>query len=318
MMRSLLIYFSQARWTQKLVTEMPLARRVAKRFVAGETLDDAIAVVRDLNRAGLLVTLDQLGEHTTSLEEATGATEAVIRSLDAIATAAVRANVSLKLSQLGFVVNREACADNLRQILAHAQQRQNFIRIDMEESGMVEGTLELYRRMRQEGFENLGVVIQSYLQRSAHDVADLLAWGARIRLVKGAYLEPPEIAFPDKADVDENYDKLARLLMDAARQDLLLVQGKEGRFPPLAAIATHDEARIEAVQSLVRQWGMDAHRIEFQMLYGIRQDLQTRLVTEGFPVRVYVPYGGQWYPYFMRRLAERPANLWFFLSNLFR
>ncbi len=318
MLRSSLIYLSQAGWARVLVTKMPVTRQTARRFVAGETPDDAIRAIQELNAKGILATLDHLGEHTRDPSQARQATEHILHILERIQEAGVRSNVSIKLSQIGVELDEALCRENLRRILEKARAMDNFVRIDMEDSPLVEITLGLYREMRQEGFENVGVVIQSYLRRSEEDLAQLLALQARVRLVKGAYLEPPEVAFQDKRTVDRQFDILADQLVAGALAAGAPRLSQDGRFPPIPAIATHDEARIEHAKSTARAQGLPQDALEFQLLYGIRRDLQERLVAEGYPVRVYVPYGTEWYPYFMRRLAERPANLWFFLSNLVR
>lgn len=319
MLRSFLIYLSKAAWARQIVTGWSFAWRAASRFVAGEKLEDALRVVTELNSKGINATLDHLGEHTTNPDEARRATQEILDIFPEIARSGVRSNVSIKLTQIGVAVDENLCAENLSRILQCARDNGNFVRIDIEDSPWVDATLNLYRQMRfQRGFENVGVAIQSYLYRSEADMRKLAEEGARVRLCKGAYKEPPEIAFPKKADVDASYDLLARILMDGA-----LVHGspglsEDGRVPPLPALGTHDERRIELAKQYAQQIGLPKTAFEFQMLNGIRRDLQERLVAEGHPVRIYVPYGTEWYPYFTRRLAERPANLWFFLSNLFR
>ncbi|RME90651.1 MAG: proline dehydrogenase [Anaerolineae bacterium] len=318
MLRSFLIYLSKAAWAQRMVTQWKFAWRAASRFVAGETIEDALRVVRELNAKGINVTLDHLGEHTTSPEEAAQATADILEILDRLGQDGFRSNVSIKLTQIGLALDEELCAENLERILARARERKNFVRIDMEDSPYVDQTFALYRRMRDKGYENVGLVVQAYLYRSEEDTRALLAEGARFRLVKGAYKEPPELAYPKKADVNANYDLLAKILIDAAVEAGAPTISADGRIPPIPAIATHDEARIDFARQYARKVGLPNDALEFQMLYGIRRDLQERLAGEGYPVRVYVPYGTHWYPYFMRRLAERPANLWFFLSNLFR
>jgi proline dehydrogenase len=319
MLRSFLIYLSQAAWARHIVTRWSFAWRAASRFVAGEELQDAIQVVKTLNSSGIDATLDHLGEHTSNPAEAESATQAILDVLQAIDQSGVRANVSIKLTQIGLSVDADLCARNLQTILEYAKQRANFVRIDMEDSPWTEQTLNLYRRMVAEReLTNTGVVIQAYLYRSEEDVMGIAAQGGRIRLCKGAYKEPAEIAFPKKSDVDQNYDHLAELLIDQALQNGAPRLSPDGKTPPIPAIATHDPPRIEHAKTYARQKGLPDNSLEFQMLYGIRRDLQEQLVQEGYPVRVYVPYGTEWYPYFTRRLAERPANLWFFLSNLFK
>ncbi len=318
MLRSSLIYLSQAGWARALVTKAPVTKQTARRFVAGETPDDAIRAIRELNRKGILATLDHLGEHTQDVAQARQATEDILHILERIEGAGVRSNVSIKLSQIGAVLDEALCRENLRRILARAREMNNFVRIDMEDSPLAEFTLGLYREMRQEGFDNVGVVIQSYLRRSEEDLDQLVAMQARVRLVKGAYLEPPEVAFQDKRTVNRQFDILADRLVAGALAAGAPRVSEDGRFPPIPAIATHDEERIQHAKSTAQDQGLPQDALEFQLLYGIRRDLQEQLVAEGYPVRVHVPYGTEWYPYFMRRLAERPANLWFFVSNLVR
>jgi len=319
MLRSFLIYLSQAAWARHIVTRWGFAWRAASRFVAGEELQDAIQAIKTLNSSGIDATLDHLGEHTSNPAEAETATQAILDILQAIDQSEVRANVSIKLTQIGLSVDPDLCARNLQTILEYAQQRGNFVRIDMEDSPWTEPTLNMYRRMLAEhGLTNTGVVIQAYLYRSEEDVAHIAGQGGRIRLCKGAYQEPAEIAFPKKSDVDQNYDHLTEILIDKALQNGAPCLSQDGKTPPIPAIATHDPPRIEHAKAYARQKRLPDNALEFQMLYGIRRDLQEQLVQEGYPVRVYVPYGTEWYPYFTRRLAERPANLWFFLSNLFK
>ncbi|MCS7009854.1 MAG: proline dehydrogenase family protein [Anaerolineales bacterium] len=318
MLRAFFVSLSKAKWAQRLITRWGFAWRAASRFVAGDTIADAVQVVRELNARGINATLDHLGESTTTVEEAIQAKNDILALLEEIDCCDVRANVSIKLTQIGLALSEALCAQNLEEILACASQHNNFIRIDMEDSPYVDRTYRLYRLMRAKGYENVGVVVQSYLYRSEQDVRTLLAEGARFRLVKGAYKEPPEIAFPKKADVDANFDLLTQLLLDASLQAGAPAISPDGRVPPIPAIATHDPKRIEFAKAYAAKIGLPKNALEFQMLYGIRRDLQEQCASEGYPVRVYVPYGTHWYPYFMRRLAERPANVWFFLSNLFR
>lgn len=291
---------------------------MASRFVAGETLASALRVASELNANGLNVTLDHLGEHTTTLTDAVQATEAILALLDTLRTQPMRANISMKLTQIGLALDEALCERYLERILESAQQSGTFVRLDMEDSPYVERTLRLYYRMRAAGFEQVGVVIQSYLYRAEADTRALLETGARIRLVKGAYREPAHLAYPRKADVNANFDRLAGLLLDAAQAAGAPTLSADGRVPPLPAFGTHDEQRIKFVCAYAHRLGLPKEALEFQMLYGIRRDLQEQLARQGYPVRVYVPYGTHWYPYLMRRLAERPANLWFFLSNFFR
>ena len=317
-LRRLFISLSKAGWARRMVTGWGFAWRLASRFIAGQTLEQAIAVVKDLNGRGITVSLDPLGEHTTRPEEAQEAVEEALRALEAIGASGVRASVSLKLTQLGLVLNESLCRVNLRTILQCAAQLGVFIRIDMEDSPFTERTIQMYEWARAQGFDNVGIVIQSYLYRSEKDILRIAENHGRVRLCKGAYDEPPAVAFPSKADVDANHDKLAAMLIESAQKAGAPRVSDDGRTPPIPAFATHDEARVRFAQAEAERLGLPKGAIEFQMLHGIRRDLQDRLVREGYPVRVYVPYGTHWYPYFMRRLAERPANLWFFLSNFFR
>ena len=317
-MRSFFISLSKAGWARRMVSGWSLAWRAASRFVAGETVEDAIRAIQALNQRGINATLDHLGENTTRPEEALQSTEEVLHALQALEAADVRANVSLKLSQIGLVLDEALCRQNLARILQEAQRLNNFVRIDMEDSGLTERTVAMYLWARQQGFDNTGIVIQSYLYRSEQDVAAILACGGRVRLCKGAYDEPASVAFPHKSEVDANFDRLAVQLMEGAQKVHQPEVSSNGRVPPIPALATHDEARIRAAQAAARQLGVPKGALEFQMLYGIRRELQDRLAAEGYPVRIYVPYGDRWYPYFMRRLAERPANLWFFVSNFFK
>ena len=307
--RSMLLYLSRARWARALVTNFGPAWNFAKRFVAGETVDEAIEATRQLNGRGMSVTIDFLGESVSAVSEANAARDQILWLLDRMHSANVDANVSLKLSQLGLKIDENVAIQNLRTILTRAQQYNRRVRIDMEESALVDVTLDIYRRLRDgEGFTNVGVVIQAYLFRSEADVERLVAEGAWVRLVKGAYKEPHDIAFALKADTDASMVKLMERMLsaDALRNGVYL------------AMATHDEKLIVATQEFARQHQIPASKYEFQLLYGIRRELQEQLVAQGNQVRIYVPYGTAWYPYFMRRLAERPANVWFFVSNYFR
>ena len=319
MLRSTLIYLSKADWARNMVMNWDFAWRAASRFIAGETLEDGIRAVRQLNAKGIYATLDHLGEHTTTPDEAKRATQDVVAMADAIHKAGVQSNISIKLTQIGMQVDEALCAENLQCILSYARQLGIFVRIDMEDNPWVDRTLGLYRKMRQEyGLDNTGVVIQAYLYRSEADVAQLEMEGTRVRLCKGAYKEPPEVAFPKKSDVDANYDKLTELLVDACLAHGSIPVSDDGRIPPIPAIASHDPERLAFAKTYAQSVGLPKGCLEFQMLYGIRRDLQEQAISEGYPVRVYVPFGSQWYPYYVRRLAERPSNVWFFVSNFFR
>jgi len=274
----------------------------AGRFVAGETIQTAIASVKKLNDDGKMVTLDHLGEFVYTEEEAQESTAMCIQTLDAIAEAGVKSNLSLKMTSLGLDISKELCMKNMRKILNRAQFHQNFVRIDMEDYDHCQISLDIYKELRKE-YDNVGLVIQAYLFRTEQDIADLNHLNANLRLVKGAYKESPTVAFPEKKDVDENFKKIIK-------QHLL-----NGNY---TAVATHDAAMIEFTKTLVSEYRIAKDQFEFQMLYGICEDIQASLVKEGFNVRVYVPYGVDWFGYFMRRLAERPANVWFVLKNLLK
>ena len=319
MIRSLLIYLSKAEWARRLITGWGYAHNTALRFVAGETLEEALKAVSVINSRGMTATLDFLGEDTISLQEAYESAATIRNTIEKIDDLGLRANVSIKLSQLGLAINEKACATNLAAVLGLAVELDTFVRIDMEDSSTVEATFRIQKEMLDDhGYRNVGLVIQSYLYRSEDDTRELINRNIRIRLVKGAYQEPPNIAYPKKSDVDREFDNLTSLLLDASKTRGKLRSGAEGRVPPMAAIATHDERRVAFAKQYAIDIGLKKNALEFQMLYGIRRNLQTALVGEGYPVRIYVPFGAQWFPYFMRRLAERPANIWFFLTNLFR
>lgn len=306
-LRDIFLAFSTNAWVHKAVVAFPLSRRVTRRFVAGETLDEAIQVVRKLNQQNLRVTLDVLGESVKQESEARAAKDEYLRALEAIAANHVTSQVSVKLTQMGLDISPDLCLDNMRQILGKAKAIGSFSGIDMEDSTRTQATLNIYKTLREE-FDNVGVAIQAYLYRSEADMRALRAMGANVRLCKGAYKEPPNIAFPSKKDVDANYLKLA--------QDYLNENG--GHDGAYLGLATHDEKIINWSKEYIAAHGIGNDRFEFQMLYGIRPDLQRKLAAEGYTMRVYVPYGSHWYPYFMRRLAERPANVVFLVSNLFR
>jgi proline dehydrogenase len=302
MVRSVFLFLSRQKQLRSWMETSPTARRLATRFVAGETLDDAIVVARKLNQEGITVTLDHLGESVASLDEAAAARDVYLRTLDAIHGKGIQGNVSLKLTQFGLDLSYDDCLANVDRLVRHAAELENFVRVDMESSEYTDRTLalvyDLFARYRA-----VGVVIQAYLMRSRADIEKLSANRIRVRLCKGAYLESPTVAFPDKSDVDRSFLQLTELLLE------------KGMYP---GIATHDEAMIEQVKRFVASHGIARDSFEFQMLYGIRRDLQRKLVAEGFRLRVYVPFGRAWYPYYMRRLAERPANVFFILRNLFR
>jgi len=292
-----------------VMTNFPPAWAVASRFIAGESVDEAIAAARQLNAKGMAVTLDYLGESVNRPGEAAAARDQILYLLDRIQQNEVDAYVSVKLSQLGLKIDENLAIEHLRAILARAQERGLGVRIDMEESALVDTTFDIYRRLRYgEGFDNVGVVIQSYLFRSEQDVRRLIDEGAWVRLVKGAYKEPHSIAYEHKADNDAAFVRLAQMMLSADARTRGVSLG----------VATHDDAMINAVQRFVVDQGVPRDAFEFQLLYGIRRERQEQLVAQGYRVRIYVPYGTAWYPYFMRRLAERPANLWFFVTNFFK
>jgi proline dehydrogenase len=318
MFRSFLISLSKSSWLQRLVTGWKFAWKVASRFVAGDKISDGITAVRELNEKGINATLDHLGESTSTQAEAIKAADDIIELLDQIQANNVQANVSLKLTQIGLALDETLCARNLERILSRAKEHNNFVRIDMEDTPYTDRTINMYLAMRKKGFDNTGLVIQSCLYRTEKDTRDLIEQGACFRLVKGAYKEPPELAYPKKADVDANFDLLTKIMIDAAKKANSPCASDDGRFPPLPAIGSHDPARLEYARSYAEKVGLPKCSLEVQMLFGIRRDLQEQFHKDGYPVRIYVPYGTHWYPYFMRRLAERPANLWFFISNFFR
>jgi proline dehydrogenase len=317
-LRSILLYLSKARWARRLIVSWNLSRSVARRFVAGETLDEAIRAVRNLNAAGLNATLDHLGESVTTQAEAVRSADDYLAILSRICESGIRSNASLKLSQLGLNVSYDLCLDNVRRVVRRAAECDLFIRIDMEDTPTVDRTIKLWRTLRSEGLVNVGLVFQSYLYRTEKDISAVLAEGGRIRLCKGAYQEPAHLAFPKKKDVDASYDGLVRQMIDSARSGGAEGVSSDGRVPPVTAVASHDEKRVAAARAYAEEVGFPRQALEFQMLNGIRSDMQRQLAAAGYPVRVYVPYGTEWYPYFMRRLAERPANVWFFVSNFFR
>lgn len=318
MLRSFFISLSKAQRAQNLITKWGFAWKAASRFIAGSTPDDAIRAVQQLNARGILATLDHLGENTLSQVEAQKAADDVLLILDAIQQSGVQSNVSIKLSQIGMTQDETFFRQNLLRIAQHADELGIFLRIDMEDSPLTDRTLDTLFWLRENGLKNIGTVIQSYLYRSQQDVDRLMEQGIRVRLVKGAYQEAASIAYPQKRDVDASFDRLTDALIQASLAHGSEPVSDDGRKPPIPAIASHDEKRILYAKQSAERAGLPKHALEFQMLYGIRRDLQENLVAEGYPVRVYVPYGSHWYPYFMRRLAERPANVWFFISNFFR
>lgn len=301
MLKGTLLYLANRRPVYRLIMRHDLLRGLTQRYVAGEELADGIVVAETLNTQGLLVSLDHLGESVTSVAAARRAVTAYLDALEAIASEQVEGNISLKLTQLGLDLSRELCVSHLRTILDRARQLQTFVRIDMESSAYTERTLDVHRELWDAGFRNVGIVLQAYLYRTAGDVERAIDMGVQVRLCKGAYLEPPRVAFPTKAEVDANYARLLERLLTA------------GNHP---AIATHDERLINRALEIARANNVAPESFDFEMLYGVRRDLQLRLVSAGHRVRVYLPYGHEWYPYLIRRLAERPANLGFFVRSL--
>ena len=317
MFRSFFSYLSKAAWARKIVTKWSFAWKMASRFVAGETLADGIQTIKVLNGKGINATLDHLGEYTDSPEKAKQATADIIQALEAIEQTGVHANVSIKLTQIGLGVSSDLCVENLGLILNKAKNYNSFVRVDMEDSPITQQTLDVLHTVRQHGYDNVGIVIQSYLFRSEEDIRKLVGECIKVRLCKGAYNEPASVAYPKKQDVDASYDRCAAVLINGALSNDCPKVSSDGKIPPIPSLATHDPKRIEYAKVFAEKVGLQKDALEFQMLNGIRRDLQEQLVKEGYWVRVYVPYGTEWYPYFMRRLAERPANMWFFIFNFF-
>jgi proline dehydrogenase len=306
-MRSLFLLLSKSHLLKEWSSRSGIAQVAAGRFVAGPTVAEAIAAIVDAKKRGLATTLDHLGENTETEEQAKTAASDYVYALDCLAEAGVRSYVSVKLTQLGLEIDTAFCIENVSRVAERARDIGTFMRIDMESSAYVTRTFEVLSALR-ENFDNVGIVIQAYLYRSQSDVEDMISAGIPVRLCKGAYDEPPSLAYPSKADVDQNMvDLMHRLLSQDAR-----FSGAR------LAMATHDEKLIEATKAFAAAHAIPKEGFEFQMLYGIRTGLQERLANDGYGVRVYVPYGTEWYPYYMRRLAERPANVWFILNNLFR
>ena len=304
MLRSTFLWLSENPGIFSFVKRNRLARRIASRFVAGETLDAAIEAARATNAKGLIVSLDLLGESVSSPEETHQARDEIIRTVEAVAESGVNGNVSVKLTQLGLDISDELCAENTRAVLERAKELNVFVRLDMEASDYTERTLQLFYDHFHPEYNGLtGVVIQSYLRRSEQDVEKLVSLGARVRLCKGAYAEPEEIAYQEREEVSASFVKLMERLVE------------DGNYP---GIATHDAELIDKTVAFVEEKGIPSERFEFQMLYGVRRDLQDELHAKGYNMRVYIPFGTAWYPYLMRRLAERPANVAFMVASLFK
>jgi proline dehydrogenase len=302
MLKGTLLYLAHNDTMRNFVIHNRATRAVSRRFVAGEVVEDAIEATRALNKENMNVSLDHLGENVSDAKEAMSAAQDYIAILDCIKQASVDANISIKLTALGLDISQELCEQNICRILEYAQQFPIFVRIDMEGSAYTEQTVDITLRMHKQ-YEHVGTVIQSCMHRSKKDVEQLIAQGVRVRLVKGAYKEPKTVAFQQKSEVDHNFIRLMTMLL------------QRGNYP---AIATQDEAIIKATCKFARDNGISKSAFEFQMLYGIRRDLQEKLVSQGYNMRIYVPYGSQWYPYLMRRMAERPANLLFVMGNAIR
>jgi proline dehydrogenase len=302
MIKKLLLYLSDSPKLQSMAMKFQFSRKTARRFVAGETTAEAIEAIRELNRKGFTATLDNLGENVHNEQEAQKAADEYLRALDSIRDSSVDSNVSLKLTQFGLTLSEDFCRKNVEQIVLRAKEQNNFVRIDMEGSAYTTPTLKIFTALRQK-HENVGIVIQAYLFRSQKDIEEALQIRSRIRLCKGAYKEPPDISFEKKEDTDRNYVALMKILL------------KSGIYH---GIATHDPNMIQATKDFVQKENIGRDQFEFQMLYGIRRDLQEQLVKEGYRMRIYVPYGTEWYSYLMRRMAERPANLLFVARNLIR
>jgi proline dehydrogenase len=302
--RSALIYLSRQEGLKEFATKFSLFRKLTTRFIAGESTDEAIAAIREINARRCSASFDHLNESVNSIE----ATEAEVREylhlLELIDQTGIDSNVSIKLTQFGLEIDPELAYRNARSVVEDAARRGNFVRVDMEGSDVTQATIDVFKRLRSEfGLNDVGIVLQSYLYRTMDDARELLKIPARIRLCKGAYDEPPQVAYPDKRDVDDNYVRLMQLLLASGTYH---------------GIATHDPKMIDATIEFAQREGIRKDAFEFQMLYGIRRDLQEQLAHDGYRMRVYVPYGKHWYPYFMRRLAERPANIWFVAKNLWK
>jgi len=299
-LRALFLWLSRRRWIARVALGTPLLRRMPLRFVAGTTLDQAVAAVRVLNAAGAMATLDVLGESVDDRASADRAAEGYVATIERIAAEGLDANVSLKLSQMGLDLGVDTCLEVIRPVVEAGRRHGIFVRVDMEGSATVDRTLDIVRRLRNDGFD-VGPVIQAYLHRSRGDVEELAAARVRTRICKGAYTEPPEVAIQERDAIGRSFVALTMRLLEA------------DAYP---GVATHDPAMIHQVGDYARSHDIGLDRFEYQMLYGIRRDLQRQLVSHDYRVRIYVPFGTEWYPYFMRRLAERPANVWFVLRSI--
>jgi len=302
--RSALIYLSRQEGLKDFATQFPLFKKLTTRFVAGEKIEQAADAIREINTRGASASFDHLNESVSRESETEEEVREYLRVLSRIDDTGIRSNVSIKLTQFGLGIDSELAYKNARVVVEDAARRGNFVRVDMEGSDVTQVTIDIFKRLHAEfGESTVGIVMQSYLRRTVDDVKDILKLPARIRICKGAYNEPASVAFPDKKDVDDNYVRIMQMLLSSG-----IYHG----------IATHDEKMIEATVSFAAKNNIGKDAFEFQMLYGVRRDLQEQLARDNFNMRVYVPYGAAWYPYFMRRLAERPANVWFIAKNLFR
>ena len=302
MWRSVFLSLSTNSGVKHVATQSRLAKGISSRFVAGDTLDEAVAATKELNRRGIKVEMDYLGESVTDRRQAETAAAAYLEMLDGIAASGADSQVSLKPTQMGLAIGEELCYANINRIVERGDRYGNFVWVDIEDFPTVDATLGIYRELRSQ-HSNVGIALQSYLYRTRKDLQEILALGGTVRLVKGAYQEPPEVAFPDKRDVDRAFRLLTEQLLCSNR---------------FHAIGTHDEKMIQHAIEFAAAHGIPKESFEFQMLYGVRRDLQEQLTRDGYLLRLYVPYGEQWYPYFMRRLAERPANLLFLIGNVAR
>ena len=302
MLKGTLLYLSRQKGIQNFMVKFGVTRRVVDRFVSGEEVEDGLNAVKRVNDEGAIATLDHLGEEVSEAAEAVAATEVYLDALDRINNRGVDTNVSAKPTQLGLKVDKELCEENFTRMIERAAKYNNFVRMDMEGSDCTQDTLDIFYRLRKK-YDNVGIVIQTLLRRSEEDIDEILKVGGRIRLCKGAYKEPKEIAFPKRPEVDASFEKLMEKLL------------KSGIYH---GMATHDEKLIEKTKQFAQRNDISKESFEFQLLYGIRTELARQLIKDGYNVRIYIPFGRQWYPYFMRRLAERPANLFFFLKNFFR
>jgi len=302
--RSALLYLSEREGLKDFAARFKLFKKLTIRFVAGENIEEAVEAIRLINQKGCTASFDHLNESVKNEAEARAETEEYLAVLARIDETGIKSNVSIKLSQFGLQIDPELAYRNARRIVQEAASRGNFVRVDMEGSDVTQATIDIFKRLRAEfGLNEVGIVLQSYLRRTMDDAHDMLTIPARIRICKGAYKEPPEVAFPDKKDIDDNYVKVMQLLLSSGTYH---------------GIATHDPKMIAATIDYMQRENIGKDAFEFQMLYGIRRDLQEKLAREGYNVRVYVPYGKHWYPYFMRRLAERPANIWFVMKNMIK